>query len=114
MKIFGDRLRERAKMLSLSHAEVARRSGLSERRFSNYVTGLREPDLATLTRIAAALETSPDVLLGVSRTAPSTKRSALTERLVLAAESLSDEDLDMTIMQVVALAGWRKQAKREG
>lgn len=51
--------------LGLSDAEVARRAGLSARRYGNYVQGLREPDLATLVRISRALQTTPDALLGV-------------------------------------------------
>ena len=34
--------------LGLSDAEVARRAGLSERRYGYYATGEREPNLATL------------------------------------------------------------------
>jgi len=60
MDIFADNLRKRAKQLELSNAEVARRAGLSERRYGNYVSGRREPDLATLMRVAACLKTSPN------------------------------------------------------
>ncbi len=110
MKIFGDRLRERAKALGLTHAELARRAGLSDNRFSNYVSGVREPDLATLVRIAIALETTPDALLGVQRSSISTKRSALLDRLILSAEVLSDADLELVIVQTVALSAWRQGA----
>src|ERR1700750_3131263 len=48
----GARLAARARELGLSNAEVARRAGLSERRFGNYVTDTREPDLHTLTILA--------------------------------------------------------------
>jgi transcriptional regulator with XRE-family HTH domain len=64
MKIFAERLKDRAAVLGLSNAEVARRTGLSERRYGHYVSGSREPDLATLARIARALGTSPNHLLG--------------------------------------------------
>ena len=64
MDLFAENLRKRAVELGISHAEVARRAGLSERRYGNYVSGRREPDLVTLVRIARVLETTPNVLLG--------------------------------------------------
>lgn len=109
MKLFGDRLRERAAVLALSHADVARRAGLSDKRYSNYVIGLREPDLATLVRIADALETTPDALLGATAAKPSTSRAQNVERLCLAASSLSDDDLELLIVQTEAFAGWRRR-----
>lgn len=72
MKVFRDRSREMAGAFAISHAEVARRAGLSDRRFSHYVTGRTEPDLARLVSIAIAMEMSPDALLGVRRPHPST------------------------------------------
>ncbi|MFL1461617.1 helix-turn-helix domain-containing protein [Roseococcus sp. DSY-14] len=63
---FAQRLRARARHLGLSDAEVARRAGLGQPRYSNYCNGLREPDLATLVVVAKALETTPDRLLGVT------------------------------------------------
>ena len=64
MDAFADNLKRRAHELGISNAEVARRAGLSERRYGNYVSGRREPDLATLVRVAKVLETTPDALLG--------------------------------------------------
>lgn len=55
MQPFGNNLRRRTKELGLTDAEVARRMGVSERRYGFYVTGDREPDLATLLRIADIL-----------------------------------------------------------
>lgn len=63
MQQFGDNLRRRAKELGLTDAEVARRVGISERRYGFYVTGDREPDLATLLRIADILQVDTDQLL---------------------------------------------------
>ena len=63
MEQFSISIRKRAKELGLSNAEVARRAGLTERRYGNYVTGRREPDLATFLRIAEALGSTPDQLL---------------------------------------------------
>jgi transcriptional regulator with XRE-family HTH domain len=63
MQQFGNNLRRRAKELGLTDAEVARRVGISERRYGFYVTGDREPDLATLLRIVDILQTHADQLL---------------------------------------------------
>ena len=64
MDVFIKRLREGARTLNLSDAEVARRAGLHERRYGHYVTGNREPNLETLVRICAVLATTPNYLLG--------------------------------------------------
>jgi transcriptional regulator with XRE-family HTH domain len=70
MDLFAKRLRERARQLELTDAEVARRAGLSERRYGHYVRGARQPDFQTLVRICAALDTTPnDLLLKISRPA---------------------------------------------
>ena len=67
MQTFARAVRERAKELQLSHAEVARHCGLTERRFGHYAVGAREPDLATLVKIANVLNTTPNVLLGIDQ-----------------------------------------------
>jgi transcriptional regulator with XRE-family HTH domain len=66
MEGFGARLAARARELGLSNAEVARRAGLSERRFGNYATDTREPDLQTLAALVRVLGISSDELLGVT------------------------------------------------
>jgi transcriptional regulator with XRE-family HTH domain len=63
MQVFAQRIRERARELGLSDAEVARRAGLSERRYGYYATGEREPNLATLVRICEVLAATPNDLL---------------------------------------------------
>ncbi len=60
----GERLRTRARELGLSDAEVARRLGLSQPRYAHYVSGVREPDYATLARICRSLAMSPNEALG--------------------------------------------------
>ena len=62
---WGDRLRERARALGLTDSEVARRVGLTQRRYSSYVNMSREPNFADLLRICAGLGTTPDYVLGV-------------------------------------------------
>jgi len=64
MEEYGERLRARARALGLTDAEVARRLGLAQSRYANYVNGNREPDLATFARICRVLATTPDEILG--------------------------------------------------
>ncbi|MFC6789308.1 helix-turn-helix domain-containing protein [Methylobacterium komagatae] len=104
MHPLGSHLRRRAEALGLSNAEVARRAGLSERRYANYVAGTREPDLATLVRIAAILGLTPDQLLGVTGSPPA---SILMDRLILAAQAMGDSDLESLVVQAEAVARLR-------
>ena len=60
----GEKLRGRARELGLTDAEVARRVGLSQSRYANYVVDKREPDFATFIKICHVLGTTPDLLLG--------------------------------------------------
>ena len=108
MDVFATRLRERAADLGIAHAEVARRAGLSERRFGHYATGIREPDLATLVRIAEALQTRPDDLLGFGERCEMSERSKLIARLVSAAQVLTDEVLEIVVVQAEALVVSRR------
>jgi transcriptional regulator with XRE-family HTH domain len=109
MKIFTDRLRQRAVDLRISNAEAARRAGLLERRYANYITGAREPDLPTLARIADALETTPDYLLGFGKTPDKGKRAKLIARLNSAARMLPDNELELVAVQLDALAAQHKK-----
>ncbi len=100
MQVLGEQLRRRARELDLRDAEVARRAGLGPRRYGNYVTGSREPDLQTLVRICKVLTTTPDQLLGFGDTKPGRKRSErdrLIDKLVAAAELLSDAQLRQAV-----------------
>ncbi len=105
MDLFAKRLRERARQLELSNAEIARRAGLSERRYGHYVRGIREPDFATLMRICAVLDVTPnDLLLGESSHRPSAHDRWLS-RLISAGRKLDSETLKMAVRQVEVLLG---------
>ena len=104
MQAFSSNLRARADELGLSQAEVARRLGMSERRYSNYVTGAREPDLAPLVRIAQVLATTTDQLLAGEGSSKPSKASALRSRLNSASQNLSAGVLEVVVTQVEAVA----------
>ena len=104
MDLFATKLRKRAEELGISNAEAARRVGLSERRYAHYVSGAREPDLATLVRIAKVLEATPNELLGVGTEPKRSKRTVLKERLSVAANAMDDRELEITVIQAEAVA----------
>ena len=95
MRGIGDRLRARARELELSDSEVARRLGLSQARYANYVAETREPDFETLLRICRVLAVTPDEVLGVAvRDRPEEDRR-LHERIAAAAESMDPATLGL-------------------
>ena len=113
MDILGERLRARARELDLSNAEVARRAGLTERRYGHYVTGTREPDLQTLLRICTVLALTPNDLLGPGRgKRKRPERDRLTARLVAAANLLEVDDLRLAVAQVDAMVANRAKRSR--
>jgi transcriptional regulator with XRE-family HTH domain len=109
MAILGKNLRKYSGELGLSDAEAARKAGLSERRYSHYVKDDREPDLATLVRIAKALSVTPNELLGWPMEKGPSERP-LHRRMLQAADALSEAELEMVVIQIEALAG-RKRGK---
>ncbi|WP_162652142.1 helix-turn-helix transcriptional regulator [Lentilitoribacter sp. Alg239-R112] len=114
MDIFAKRLKERAKQLGVSNSEAARRAGLEERRYGHYVTGRNEPDLATLKRIAEALGTTPNWLLGVvDLNEFDTEKVQLVERFINSANILEPSELNQLILQVEAVAAAKGNVKKE-
>ena len=93
----GKILRERARTLGLSDSEIARRLGLSQARYHNYVSDTAEPDLGTLVRICRALGTSPDeVLPFAGAIKPRTNSEIARQRVASAAAALEGEALAYT------------------
>lgn len=108
MEAFAENLRKRARQLGLADAEVARRAGLGERRYAHYVSGKREPDLATLMRISTVLGVTPNDLLGcTSLPEVDEGRGLLAERLRAAIAALSDDDLRIIVAEAEAIVALR-------
>ena len=114
MKIFTECLRSRAADLGISNAGAARRCGLGERRYANYAAGARETDLATLAKIAKALETTPDHLLGFGESKAKGARARLLDRVASASAMLPDDRLETVVIQVEALAAKQKRPPSAG
>jgi transcriptional regulator with XRE-family HTH domain len=104
MQVFAQRIRERARELGLSDAEVARRAGLSERRYGYYVTGEREPNLATLVRICEVLAATPnDLLLAEGKPPAQSQRDRVLARISVATDHLSVAELELAACQIECL-----------
>lgn len=104
METFAANLKMRAAELGLSNAEVARRAGLTERRYAHYVSGDREPDLTTLVRIARVLQTSPNALLEFDGERDgSDQRQTLLQRLLASADVLREYELQLLTFQAEAI-----------
>lgn len=112
MELFAKRLRERARQLELSDAEVARRAGLAERRYGHYVRGTREPDFATLIRICAVLNATPDDLLLDGKIVRSSAKERWLSRLTAAGRKLEADDVKLAAKQTEALVEHRATARR--
>src|SRR5438445_6604706 len=113
MQEFAQRIRERARELGLSDAEVARRAGLSERRYGYYATGERESNLATLIRICEALAASPnDLLLSESKPPPQSARDRLCARIASATDNLNLTELDLAACLIECVSTRRRLVAR--
>jgi transcriptional regulator with XRE-family HTH domain len=111
MSLFAARLRQRARQLHLPDAEIARRAGLTERRYGHYVRGAREPDFVTLLRICSVLSLTPnDLLLPPEPRRPSTRGRWLS-RLVYAGQKLDLDSLEIAVRQVEVLLAHMKPDK---
>lgn len=107
MEPFARRLRERARQLELSDAEVARRAGLAERRYGHYVRGTREPDFATLLRICTVLDATPNDLLLTDKGPKPAAHERWLSRLTAAGRRLDTDDVRLAVRQVEALTDHR-------
>lgn len=95
-------MKARARELGLTDAEVARRLGLSQSRYSAYVNGKREPDLATLRRICGVLRTTPDALLGMAEDQPTEDLVLSSAIAALKAMEPHRRELAASILRVMA------------
>lgn len=114
----GQRLRRRARELALSDAEVARRAGLSERRYGNYVASSREPNFSVFLKLCDVLSVTPnDILLdnnGGDEARLRSRRNVRLGRIMSALSSLPEGDWDVAIDILDALAKRRSVVKGSG
>lgn len=67
---FAARLKKTRERQGLSQRELADRSGLTPAAISQLETGQREPTFSTIVRLATALRTSPNDLIGIGDAEP--------------------------------------------
>lgn len=75
----GARLREAIEARGITQAEAARRVGIGATRLSNYLSGFREADYATLAKMCRAFGVTPDELFGFSDTYVQRVECGITE-----------------------------------
>jgi hypothetical protein len=71
----------------------------------------REPDFATLIRICAAMDVTPNDLLLAEKTARLPPQDRWLARLLAAGRSLGSEDIKLAVKQVEAIAEHRNSKR---
>jgi len=92
----GKRLKNRLDSLGLKQNELAKKLNISPTTLNGYFTDYREPDINTLKRLANALETTFEYLIG------ETNSPGLTQKSVASSEA---ETLGTKVMQMFIDAG---------
>ncbi|HBG1633732.1 helix-turn-helix domain-containing protein [Clostridioides difficile] len=102
MESLGDRIANLRKELDINQKELATKVGITEASLSRYENNLREPKSEIIVRLAKALETSTDYLLGVNDNTKISKEDKLiienlsvsekTKKLLEKVYSLEKED----------------------
>ncbi|HYH20697.1 MAG TPA: helix-turn-helix transcriptional regulator [Azospirillum sp.] len=111
MHVLPSRLKARARELRLTDADVARRAGLTERRYGHYVTGTRRPDYETLLRLCGVLGTSPNDLLGYEAKPEADEAARLKEQADAAWNALDDEGRVLAVDLLEALVNNRLRTR---
>lgn len=111
MREVGERLQERARQLGLTDAEVARRLGLAQGRYSNYVNGHREPDLATLARICRQLSITPNELLGFGSDGGSVE--VARARIIALLDGMEPDRLELAASLIATLAAHQRAPRSQ-
>ncbi|MET3448801.1 helix-turn-helix transcriptional regulator [Ralstonia sp. 1138] len=121
-EIIGQRIREARENQRLTLREVAIRLGLESKsgvsRLSNYENGIREPDAATMIRLADVLQADPAELMFGSHTDTTQKLAAGTRHLVSALTRADlhgdiDHDAIAALSAVLAVYLRLKQGNRD-
>ena len=102
---WAERLRERARAVGMTDIAVARRVGLSQSRYSSYVVGKREPDFQTFIKICEALDTRPDIILGMESSSSSvTAKEAIRIRTISALEAMDARGQRLALASLEGMA----------
>ncbi len=105
---FAERLKKTRERQGLTQRELADRSGLTPAAISQLESGQREPTFSTIVRLAVALKTSPNDLMGIGD-AESVDPSL--RGLFRDAKKLTAEDVE-AVRAFVAYLGDKKGEKK--
>ena len=100
----GMRLKARARELGLSDSEVARRLGIAQTRYANYVADRHEPNLDTLLEICAVLNLEPAEVLGYEPPTSGSAASRMRKRIQTSCLGMDDATLRVVVRVTDALA----------
>jgi len=106
--IFSKRLQERRDALDLSQEELAKAAKLQATAISHFETGARKPSFDNLRKLADALETTVDYLMG--RTDSRDAALAVGDQLYRDYEKLSARDRETAREMMASLA---RRAERD-
>lgn len=112
----GKRIKQRREQMGLTQEELANKANISRSALANYESGVREPRGAILVRLAEALETSSDYLLGHtsdSRPIEEIAEEAKHSPEIQAAHRRIEEALTGDPDAEELLAFWREMKERE-
>ena len=101
MSIFSERTSTLMHQYGLNQKDLAKMAGVTESAMSYYIKGERTPRSDVLTRIAKALNTTTDYLLGITNTSAQSKNKEIYTQTMLMARhqkiaKLFDEDFWVT------------------
>ncbi|MBT2157209.1 helix-turn-helix transcriptional regulator [Clostridioides difficile] len=97
MESLGDRIANLRKELDINQKELATKVGITEASLSRYENNLREPKSEIIVRLAKALETSTDYLLGVNDNTKISKE----DKLII--ENLSVSEKQKALRKIYSL-----------
>jgi transcriptional regulator with XRE-family HTH domain len=102
---FAQNVKRTRDRLGLTQAQLAERSGMTPAAISQLEGGQREPSFSTIVKVAAALKTSPNDLMGLGETSPDPSLKALYREI-----TKLDQD---AYEKVSAFARWLAQQSKE-
>lgn len=87
MESLGDRIAKLRKELDINQKELATKVGITEASLSRYENNLREPKSEIIVRLAKALKTSTDYLLGINENTKINRE----DKLIIESLAVSEE-----------------------
>nr|UWI48479.1 helix-turn-helix domain-containing protein [Clostridioides difficile] len=87
MESLGDRISKLRKELDINQKELATKVGITEASLSRYENNLREPKSEIIVRLAKALKTSTDYLLGINENTKINRE----DKLIIESLAVSEE-----------------------